>query len=143
MSLPPEPGTYWIYSCVRNEMDQKLAMTFNGEAKPITVTPLEVSNSAQRVSIISVPAGPREVCLLTFLKFIKWIIENYHELQCVIPGSQKDLKANYGQTINTTGGDGHPCWIISPENNGYIIQDGKKSYFWGIESAADGTSASV
>ncbi|KAG8772802.1 hypothetical protein FRC12_002881 [Ceratobasidium sp. 428] len=94
-------------------------MTFNGEAKPITVTPLEVSNSAQR-----------------------WVIENYHELQYVIPGSQKDLKANYGQTINTTGGDGHPCWIISPEDDGYIIQDGKKSYFWGIESAADRTSAS-
>ncbi|KAG8716926.1 hypothetical protein FRC09_014989 [Ceratobasidium sp. 395] len=94
---PPEPGTYWIYSCVRNEMDKKLAMTFNSEGKPVTVTPLDVSDSSQR-----------------------WMIENYHDLQYVIPASHKDLKANYGETINTIGGDGHPCWIISPENDGYM-----------------------
>jgi hypothetical protein len=48
----PAPGTYHIFSRVLDENGHKLAMTFNGDKEPITVTPLDTSNTKQRVSTI-------------------------------------------------------------------------------------------
>jgi hypothetical protein len=44
----PSAGTYFIYSRVTSYTGQQLTMTFNGENKAITVTPLDKS-SKQRV----------------------------------------------------------------------------------------------
>ena len=49
------PGTYYIWSRVENAKGQRLAMTFNGNKQPITVTPLDTSNSKQRVRNFAAP----------------------------------------------------------------------------------------
>ena len=51
----PKPGTFIIYNRVLNSKGQRLALTFNGNKQSITVTPLDVSNIKQRVSMFKVP----------------------------------------------------------------------------------------
>jgi hypothetical protein len=46
----PEPGTYVIFSRVLSVNGEKLAMTFNGDKQPITVTKLDSWSTKQRVS---------------------------------------------------------------------------------------------
>lgn len=47
----PQPGTYVIYNRVASATGELLAMTFNGDQQPISVTPLDSLNPRQHVSI--------------------------------------------------------------------------------------------
>ncbi|KAG8775019.1 hypothetical protein FRC12_001709 [Ceratobasidium sp. 428] len=115
MSSQPEPGLYHIISPVPSETSgDKLAMKFNGDNQPITVTPLlDYSNPAQH-----------------------WILENFNELKCIIPRNNPDLKANWYESAIYTWAGGHPCWDIVAEQGYYFIQGG--SSFWSIQNALNG-----
>ena len=51
----PAPGNYIIYNRVLGHTGQKLAITFTGQDKPATVTPLSYTNE-QIVSPVSLNA---------------------------------------------------------------------------------------
>ncbi|KAG8736431.1 hypothetical protein FRC12_017610 [Ceratobasidium sp. 428] len=116
MSTQPEPGVYCIYNRVLSESGHQLAMTYNGDNQPITVTPLDSMNTAQH-----------------------WMIENYNENQFVIPRANPDLKANWEESVMYTRAGGHPCWTIL-QDKGYFIQDGRRTTFWSIDDADDGAT---
>ncbi|KAJ2919756.1 hypothetical protein MD484_g655, partial [Candolleomyces efflorescens] len=111
------PGTYYIWSRVENAKGQRLAMTFNGNKQPITVTPLDTSNSKQR-----------------------WVIQDYkgdsRGLQHVKPKDDQTLEAGWGETIYTLP-VGNYVWGIT-QDNGYVIKDGDKSISWSINDASNG-----
>ncbi|KAG8772803.1 hypothetical protein FRC12_002882 [Ceratobasidium sp. 428] len=115
MSCPP-PDTYIIYNRVLGASGRRLAMTFNGDKQPITVTPLDPSNVKQH-----------------------WVIEDYDShTQHVKPRERQDLEAGWGESIYTLP-LGNYVWNITSDN-GYVIKDGGRSIMWSINSATDKVS---
>ncbi|KAJ3487021.1 hypothetical protein NLI96_g3820 [Meripilus lineatus] len=112
----PTPGTYYIYNRVHDSDGNQLAMTFNGNGRPITVTPLDTGDSRQ-----------------------KWVIQNYdRRLQHIKPRDNQNLEAGWGDTIYTLP-VGNYVWSIT-KDDGYVITDGGNSIHWGIEGAYDGAA---
>ncbi|KAG8685104.1 hypothetical protein FRC11_011113, partial [Ceratobasidium sp. 423] len=97
-----QPGIYLIYNRVQNAQGQRLAMTFSGDQKPITVAPVELHNTKQR-----------------------WIIENYGidtlggSGYRVKPEENPGLEAASDKTIFTRPiGPRGPIWSIRSNESG-------------------------
>jgi hypothetical protein len=66
----PEPGTYVIYNRVLSVNGEKLAMTFNGDQQPITVTKLDSWSTKQRVSMSGLFAHLPSLMLTTLIGIV-------------------------------------------------------------------------
>ncbi|CAE6434236.1 unnamed protein product [Rhizoctonia solani] len=113
-------GTYLIYNRVQNAQGQRLAITFNGDQKPVTVTPVGLRNTKQR-----------------------WIIERFGPDHFggsgyrVVPEENPGLEVGWGKAIFTQP-MGSSNWSIYNEESGAIIKDCERRVSWSINSATDG-----
>ncbi|KAG8725803.1 hypothetical protein FRC11_001451 [Ceratobasidium sp. 423] len=113
-------GIYVIYSRVLNAQGQRLALTFNGDQKPITVTPVELRNTKQR-----------------------WMIEKFgsdhfggvsYRFQ---PEGNPGLEVGWGKAVFTQP-MGSSNWSVCNEESGSIIRDCWRTVSWSINSATNG-----
>ncbi|KAJ7054392.1 hypothetical protein C8F01DRAFT_1235197 [Mycena amicta] len=109
----PADGVYFIYNRALSPQGEKLAMVFNGNQQPITVTPLNTSATNQR-----------------------WEIRTYDRTtQHVIPMDDKRLEAGWGAKIYTLV-QGNYVWNIT-HDNGYCIKDGGRTISWSLCNPSD------
>ncbi|CAE6406292.1 unnamed protein product [Rhizoctonia solani] len=110
-----DPGVYIIYNCVLSSNGEQLAITFKGQDKSITVTPLDSSSSNQQN--------------------LKYNEERATPLQYEEPQASQGLAAGWRDTIYT-GQKKLQNWGITKDEPAYTIRDGDKSIMWSIQSAA-------
>ncbi|KIJ95877.1 hypothetical protein K443DRAFT_124679 [Laccaria amethystina LaAM-08-1] len=107
------PGTYIIVNRVLSPEDEMLAITFNGQGKTATVTPTTAASGAQR-----------------------WVIKDYDaKTQYVTPADAPGLQAAWGSGVVTVLPAGGYVWTIRKTDEGYTIQDGGVTQFWGLDVA--------
>ncbi|KAF8694156.1 hypothetical protein RHS03_08226, partial [Rhizoctonia solani] len=112
------PGDYAIVNRVNASDGKRLALTFNGDGKNVTVTPFDSSS---------------------------WTIENYKydevratSLQHVKPKSNTKLEAALGPAVNVRP-VGNYVFGITQDSSGWSIKDGDKKTSWSIHVAASGS----
>jgi len=119
MSRPPA-GDYVIYNRVLSPTGQKLAITFHGNNKNVTVRPW--ASTTNQV----------------------WTLEDYdRKTQSVSPKNAGRLQAAWGDNVVQVMNAGGYVWTIRGSNSGYTIQDGGVTVHWGVASATNGASVSI
>jgi hypothetical protein len=110
----PAAGTYVISNKVNSSDGEQLAITHNdqdyGDAAVVT------------------PASPG-------LPSQQWIIADEMGGQSLKPVSDSTLKASWGVAGVSVVPSGDYVWTVRKTDDGYTIQDGKATVFWGLESA--------
>jgi hypothetical protein len=120
-----EAGTYFILNKVHDSSNAQLAVTSNGQGQTATVTPFSDSSDAQKWAISDNPGTTA---------------------QSLSPVSDSTLQAAWGSdgVKLLVGGGSTYEWIIRPSHdNGYVIQDGGKTVYWGIDSGADNAQVTI
>ena len=93
----PKAGTYYIVNRVNSPIGEKLAITYNGEGKAATVTPLTNADS-QKVKIMSLPNFRRILPRL----YVQWSINDYDgKNQSFSPVTAENLQAGIVSSVIT------------------------------------------
>ncbi|KAF5347775.1 hypothetical protein D9756_010313 [Leucocoprinus leucothites] len=115
----PAPGVYYIVNRVLSPTGEKLAMTFEGKGELAKAMPL-TNSAAQR-----------------------WIIGKFDaKTQSVSPADSPSLQAGWGKGVIILPA-GNYVWTIRKEDDGYTIQDGGVTVYWGLDHAKEGESISI
>ena len=115
MSAPPPPGQYVIYS---NTGGEKMALTFQGSFKPVTVETL-VPNSAQ---IVGSFCSACVYSLIISYRRLQWKVENGLSTvqQAIIPLNAVVLQASWGTDQHVNVSDTPDSfWLVREADNGY------------------------
>jgi hypothetical protein len=118
MSAPPA-GSYVIYNRVLSPTGDKLAITFGGQGKNLTVTPL--TNASTQI----------------------WQIGSGTGTQTVVPASNTGLQVGWGNPGPVPLTPGGYVWTIRTGDNGYTIQDGGKTASWNLPSATGNSDVAI
>jgi len=114
----PEAGTYIISNMVQSATGEKLVMTSAGQDSSVTVGP-DTGDPSQR-----------------------WIIGSGSP-QSISPFNSPDLEASWGANVVSVSPAGDYVWNIMKTGNGYTIQDGGNTAFWGLESATADANVTI
>ncbi|KAK7692676.1 hypothetical protein QCA50_004309 [Cerrena zonata] len=113
-------GDYVIYSRALSNFGQKLAISFNGNDTYATLKPLGYSQDQI------------------------WTLRNYNgRTLSVSPRCSLHLQAAWGSEGVKVMPEGNYVWTFTNNGEGFIIQDGDMTKYWGVSFANSSTNITI